>query len=347
MLSDFDFNLPPELIAQNPLERGQARLIVCDAHDKNHEILFHEIQRFFSEGDTLVLNNTKVLPALLEGTVKGSTVKINLVNKCPGSQSEKWECLSKPRKKLELGEKITFAHGLEGTVVEKFNQNNMDVIEFNATAGVFLNLLDQVGQMPIPPYIKRKPSEADKINYQTVFSQVPGSVAAPTAGLHFDLDLLERLKNKGVKIVYVTLHVGSGTFLPVRCEKLADHKMHTEFYSIDQAACDTINQSKLNNNRVVAVGTTVARTLESAANFCGADMLYGHSHHTNLFIKENYKFAVVDGLVTNFHLPKSTLFVLVCSFLGSVEKGQKLYQYAIERKYRFFSYGDACFLIKR
>lgn len=404
MLNDFDFDLPKELIAQYPINRGKSKLLYRSTNEKLTNKEFSQIYNLLQSGDVLVLNNTRVIPSCLTGYINGIELKINLINRVIDSKEEKWEFLSKPRKKVMVGAMIKFSDQLIGVVLEKFNHNNMDVIEFfkcnniendllddsiindekvalesnnknhkknlkhyinssNSTLSSinqsqivnhiklsqlsqveFFNLLYTVGVMPLPPYMKRNVTEDDKYTYQTVFSKVEGSVAAPTAGLHFTDELLAKLQSNGVKIAYVTLHIGGGTFLPVRDKDISQHKMHSEFYSIDNTTCDIINNAKSNNNRVIAVGTTVTRTLESAAEFCSDKKLYPHSRYTNIFIKENYKFKVVDCLITNFHLPKSTLFMLVCSFLGSTKAGQELYNYAINNKYRFFSYGDACFL---
>jgi S-adenosylmethionine:tRNA ribosyltransferase-isomerase len=291
-----------------------------------------------------------------------------VINRVIDCNSIKWEFLSKPRKKVKVGSIITFANQLVGVVIEKSNDNGLDVIEFfidknrdkeqyisysqenfrlkSISELEFFNLLNEIGEMPLPPYMKRTPVKDDERNYQTVFSEITGSVAAPTAGLHFSQELLDKIKSKGVKILYVTLHIGGGTFLPIRVDNIAHHKMHSEFYSIDGATCDIINRAKLDRHRVIAVGTTVIRVLESAAEFCDNDILYPHSRYTNIFINGNFNFKVVDCLITNFHLPKSTLFILICAFLGSIDNGQNLYKYAIDNQYRFFSYGDGCFLIR-
>lgn len=344
MLQDFDFELPQELIAAHPLERGKSRLIFVDEDKHFKEMLFEDIHCLLEPGDVLVLNNTKVIPSCLQGTVDKKQIKINLANRQDNNQRETWEVLSKPRKKLKLDSTVTFSGKLRGKVIEKYNENGMDVIEFNLNSEQFHEELNEIGTIPLPPYMRRQAEEQDKMDYQTVFSKVKGSVAAPTAGLHFTEELMRILEKKGVNLVYITLHVGSGTFLPVRVERISDHEMHREFYSIDQKACDMINDAKAKGNRVIGVGTTSARTLESAAKFCEGQTLSPHSNHTKLFITEGYKFKIIDGLVTNFHLPKSTLFILVCALLGGSVHGKELYNYAIEKKYRFFSYGDACFL---
>jgi S-adenosylmethionine:tRNA ribosyltransferase-isomerase len=348
MLSDFDFELPNDLIAQHPLPRGKSRVICNDNQGNLQEIIFEDIHKFFNPGDVVVLNNTKVIPSFLSGNVNDSDITVNLINRCIGTSNETWEVLSKPRKKLTLNSIVKFSDTLSGKVIEKYNSNDMDVIEFNLSSEGFYNEIDLIGSMPLPQYIKRPTSLTDATTYQTVFSKVKGSVAAPTAGLHFTTDLLEILKNKGVNIAYITLHVGSGTFLPVRTEKIADHKMHTEFYNIDQNTCNIINEAKSKQKKIIAIGTTSLRALESSANFCNEiKKLAPHSNYTNLFVTVGYKFKIVDSLVTNFHLPKSTLFMLVCGFLGSVDNGQRLYKHAIQNKYRFFSYGDACFIERK
>jgi S-adenosylmethionine:tRNA ribosyltransferase-isomerase len=352
MLNDFDFDLPQELIAQERSERGNSRLLYRDINGSLHDKLFKDITKLLREGDILVLNDTRVIPSCLYGAIDEMELKINLINKIQSAKGQRWEFLSKPRKRTKVGSVINFSQKLIGVVVEKFNESNMDVVEFSTIDNKndlndsdFYKLLDEVGQMPLPPYIRRNPTLQDKDQYQTIFSKVNGSVAAPTAGLHFTDEILHELKIIGVKIAYITLHVGGGTFLPVRSEDISKHKMHSEFYSIDDNICNLVNNAKANNNRVVAVGTTVTRTLESAAIFCGND-LYPHSNYTNIFIREDFRFKVVDALITNFHLPKSTLFMLVCSFLGSIDAGQDLYKYAIDARYKFFSYGDPCFLIR-
>ena len=396
MLKDFDFDLPQALIAQYPIDRGKSALLHRTADGNLTDMKFSQICDLLQSGDVLVLNNTRVIPSCLRGHIDGIELQINLINRAIDCDSERWEFLSKPRKKVKLGSIVRFSHQLVGVVIEKCNQNMLDVMEFfispiievvslnkcdiddhihledtqEATGSnnqsktksqqnrldeirfipispmEFFNLLDKVGEMPLPPYMKRTAIENDQYSYQTVFAQSEGSVAAPTAGLHFSHDLLDKIQSKGVKIAYITLHIGGGTFLPVRVNNISHHKMHSEFYSIGSSTCDLVNHAKLHNNRVIAVGTTVTRTLESAAEFCGGEILCPHTRYTDIFIRENYKFKVVDCLITNFHLPKSTLFILVCAFIGSTIEGQKLYKHAIDNQYRFFSYGDACFLMR-
>ena len=347
MLKDFDFELPHDLIAQHPLPRGKSKVICVDNQKNFEESIFEDIHEFFNPGDVMVLNNTKVIPSYLSGNINDSEITVNLINRCNDKINETWEVLSKPRKKLVLSSTVNFSEKLSGKVIEKYNKNDMDVIEFNLPSEEFYKELDLIGSVPLPQYIKRPASTTDSTTYQTVFSTVKGSVAAPTAGLHFTTDLLEILKDKGVQIAYITLHIGSGTFLPVRTEKISDHKMHSEFYNIDQDTCDIINETKAKQKKVVGIGTTSLRALESAANFCIGEKLKPHSNYTNLFITEGYEFKIVDSLITNFHLPKSTLFMLVCAFLGGIDNGQKLYRYVIDNKYRFFSYGDACFINRK
>ncbi len=298
------------------------------------------IQSSVALGNYKVIHeNKKIIRQLINYSMNNAT--------SDGSYFLKYECLE-----LAIQSAIDIQrdnnHQLNSTVLSikqpqnGFLKNGTQLISLSQVE--FFNLLQEVGVMPLPPYMKRDATEDDDHTYQTVFSNVKGSVAAPTAGLHFTDKLLAKIKSKGIKIAYVTLHIGGGTFLPVRAEDISQHKMHSEFYSIDDATCDLINNAKLNNNRVIAVGTTVTRTLESAAEFCGNEKLYHHSRYTDIFIRENYEFKVVDCLITNFHLPKSTLFMLICSFLGSIETGQEVYRHAISKGYRFFSYGDACFL---
>ncbi len=348
MLKEFDFHLPEILIAQYPLERGGAKMLYRSANGEILDTSFSKIVHFFREGDLIVMNNTKVIPARLNGTIDGIPIRINLIKKIH-DEWEKWEILGKPRKKILIDTTIDFNHGLSAVVVEKNNANGMDVIQFNVNSETFNNKLAEIGSMPLPPYIKRSADIVDEFAYQTVYASMPGSVAAPTAGLHFSEEILYRLKQKGVQTVYVTLHIGGGTFLPVRTENISDHKMHSEHYVIDANACSMINSAKTEGRRIIAVGTTSARTLESAAKLChdGSDriVLKPHMAETRLFITPGYTFKVIDGLVTNFHLPKSTLFMLVCAFLGSVKNGQDVYRHAIQHCYRFFSYGDACFFI--
>jgi S-adenosylmethionine:tRNA ribosyltransferase-isomerase len=336
MLKDFDFSLPKELIADYPLERGQAKLLYYDG-ERIQEGLFTSLIDFLTAGDLLVFNNSKVIPAFL---ISHEGIKINLIKKI---NENIWSILGKPRKKILLGSFLTFSERLQGKIT---NKGDLDLIEFNLSGEDFYQELEKSGFMPLPPYIKRKPDESDKKNYQTVFAEVPGSVAAPTAGLHFSREFLASLLEKGIERTSVTLEVGGGTFLPVKVDKLDDHKMHYENYYLSSDAANRINHAKKEGRRVIAVGTTSARTLEAAKLFCEGD-LYPHTRETNLFIRPGFDFKIVDGLITNFHLPKSTLFVLIASYLGSLNEAKKLYNYAIEQKYRFFSYGDSSFLTKK
>lgn len=345
MLNDFDFVLPQDLIAQYPPPRGQSKLLHIDRDGKMTDRLFNDIEAFLRPGDVVILNNTKVIPALLHGYVDGRRISINLINKCQNTSVETWEILSKPRKKLQLGSIVHFSDELYGVIIEKYNVNDMDIIEFNLSEEAFYALLPIIGCIPLPPYIKRPPEKSDTDKYQTVFAEKVGSVAAPTAGLHFTNELLENLQTKGINISYVTLHIGGGTFLPVKRENILEHNMHSEFYSIDAYTCNLINEAKKNGHKVIAIGTTAARALESAANHCD-EVLQAHSCYTRLFITPGYAMKIVDSLITNFHLPKSTLFMLVCALLGGVEAGQKLYSHAIINRYNFFSFGDACFIEK-
>ena len=332
MIKDFDFILPKELIAKKPLPRGNARLLYYNGLEKK-EGLFSDLAEFLKPGDLLVFNNSKVIPALLT-TQEG--IKINLIKRL---NDKTWSILGKPRKKILLGMEMIFSKKLKGIVVAK---DDLDQITFNLTGEDFYQELEKCGSIPLPPYMKRLADESDKENYQTVLAKVPGAVAAPTAGLHFSEEFLFTLQKQGIDFTTITLEVGGGTFLPVTSETLAGHKMHSEAYWIAQEAADKINQTKKDGNRVIAVGTSSARTLESGRIFCQGE-LFPHTNETDLFIQMGFNFQVIDGLITNFHLPRSTLFVLVASYLRSLDKAQELYNYAIEEKYRFFSYGDACF----
>ncbi len=339
-LSDFDFTLPKELIAQEPLaKRDDSSLLVVDGANQFCKKQFSEIVDYFRAGDLIVFNNTKVIKAKL--ILQKGDRKIELyLNKLYDSESNSWLCFAKPAKKLKEGDDFSFGdHKIiiakklfMGETIVQFVLNNISVFEF----------LEQYGQMPLPPYIKRNEAlESDLNRYQTVYSAALGSVAAPTAGLHFTKELINKLKDKDVNITYVTLHVGSGTFLPVKTENISEHKMHSEYCYIDQEAADIINATKEAGRRIIAVGTTSLRTLEGVVALEGK--VRAGAFETNIFITPGFKFQIVDLLVTNFHLPKSTLFILVCAFAGYHEM-HNAYQYAIEQKMRFFSYGDAMLL---
>lgn len=339
---DFDFDLPEELIAQTPLkDRTSSRLLVVDKtthtiEDKHFSDLLDELE----EGDTLVVNNTRVLPARLYGTKEetGAHIEVLLLTNTEG---DKWETLVKPAKRMKVGSVVSFGDGrLKATVVEELEQGGR-IIEFSYE-GVFLEVLESLGEMPLPPYIKERLE--DKERYQTVYAKENGSAAAPTAGLHFTEELMQQIRDKGVNIVPVTLHVGLGTFRPVSVDSLEDHKMHSEYYNVSKETADMIEATKQAGKRVIAVGTTSIRTLETVARDNNGHVVLA-SGWTDIFISPGYEFRVVDAFVTNFHLPKSTLVMLVSAYLGR-EFTLEAYQHAIEERYRFFSFGDAMFVYK-
>lgn len=338
-VTDFDFYLPEELIAQHPLQqRDSSRLMVLNKKTGEiHHKVFHDIIGYLKEGDTLVLNNTRVLPARLIGEKAETKGKIEFLL-LRRIDKDTWECLAKPGKRAKVGAKFTFGDGiLEAEVMEIGDEGNR-IVKFTYE-GIFEEILDRLGEMPLPPYIHEK--LADKERYQTVYSKEEGSAAAPTAGLHFTKDLLEKIKEKGVNIVYLTLHVGLGTFRPVKVDKIEEHHMHSEYYHLTKEAADTINATKENGGRVIAVGTTSTRTLETIADENGK--VREASGWTDIFIYPGYKYKVVDNLITNFHLPESTLIMLVSALAGR-DHVLNAYKIAVEEKYRFFSFGDAMFI---
>ena len=336
---DFYYELPEELIAQDPLEdRSSSRLLVLDKETGafSHHV-FKEITEYLHEGDCLVINDTKVIPARLIGSKVETNAKIEVLL-LKRKENNVWETLVKPGKKAKVGAKISFGDGLlMGEVIDVVEEGNR-LIKFDFD-GIFEEILDQLGQMPLPPYITHQLE--DKNRYQTVYATHTGSAAAPTAGLHFTPELLEEIKAKGVDIARVTLHVGLGTFRPVKVDEITEHHMHSEFFMIDEEAAEKINRAKETGHRVICVGTTSCRTVESAADENGH--LEAKSGWTQIFIYPGYKFKVLDCLITNFHLPKSTLVMLVSAIAGR-ERILDAYRHAIENKYRFFSYGDAMFL---
>lgn len=336
---DFYFDLPEELIAQDPLEdRSSSRLLVLDREtgEIKHRI-FKDILEYFQPGDCLVLNNTKVIPARLLGVKAdtGAAVEVLLLKR---KEKDLWETLVKPGKKCRPGAKLSFGDGLlEAEVMEVLEEGNR-LIRFRYE-GIWEEILDRLGEMPLPPYITHKLQ--DKNRYQTVYAKYEGSAAAPTAGLHFTKELLQALEEKGVNVAYVTLHVGLGTFRPVKVDNILEHHMHSEYYEIDEEAASAINQAKENGKRVICVGTTSCRTIESAAAENGhIEPCHGN---TEIFIYPGYTFKVLDGLITNFHLPESTLVMLVSALAGR-EQVLHAYEEAIQEKYRFFSFGDAMFI---
>ena len=333
---DFYYELPEELIAQDPLEdRSSSRLLVLDKESGavSHHV-FKEIIDYLHEGDCLVINNTKVIPARLIGSKVGTDAKIEILL-LKRKENNVWETLVKPGKKAKIGTKISFGEGLLiGEVIDVVEEGNR-LIQFTYD-GIFEEILDQLGQMPLPPYITHQLE--DKNRYQTVYATHTGSAAAPTAGLHFTSELLKAIEEKGIDIARVTLHVGLGTFRPVKVDEITEHHMHSEFFQIDEDAAAKINMAKDSGNRVICVGTTSCRTIESAADETGH--LKACSGWTEIFIYPGYKFKVLDCLITNFHLPESTLIMLVSALAGR-EHVLSAYEEAVREKYRFFSFGDA------
>ena len=338
-VKDFDYELPEELIAQDPLEdRSSSRLMVLDRETGEFEHkVFKDIIDYLNPGDCLVLNNTKVIPVRLYGAKEGTNGRMELLV-LKRKENDVWEALVKPGKKAKPGTRIVFGDGLlVGEIIDIVDEGNR-LIKFHYE-GIFEEILDKLGQMPLPPYITHELK--DKNRYQTVYAKYDGSAAAPTAGLHFTKELLEQVKAKGIKIAEVTLHVGLGTFRPVKVDNILDHHMHSEFYMVSQEAADTINTAKKEGHRVISVGTTSTRTLESAADENG--MLRECSGWTEIFIYPGYSFKVIDGLITNFHLPQSTLVMLVSALAGR-EHVLNAYKEAVKERYRFFSFGDAMFI---
>lgn len=337
---DFDYDLPQELIAQTPLkERDQSRLLVLGSKTgKYQDDYFYNVIDRLNPGDALVMNDSRVMPARLYGVKPetGGHVEVLLLNNTDG---DNWETLVKPAKRAKVGTEISFGDGkLTATVTEELEHGGR-MIEFHYD-GIFMEILDQLGEMPLPPYIKEKLDDPEM--YQTVYSREIGSAAAPTAGLHFTRELLKKIEDKGVKLVYLTLHVGLGTFRPVSEENIEDHKMHSEFYRLTEDAAKTLNEVKANGGRIVATGTTSIRTLETIGTKFNGE-IRADSGWTDIFIKPGYKWQVVDAFITNFHLPKSTLVMLVASFTGR-ENILNAYRHAVSEKYRFFSFGDAMFI---
>lgn len=337
---DFDFYLPEELIAQTPLEKRDASKLLILNHetgemvDEHFDAIIDELE----PGDALVMNNTRVLPARLHGVKPetGGHVELLLLKNIQGDQ---WEVLAKPAKRLKEGSVVSFGDGrLEATLIKKLEHGGC-IVEFSYQ-GIFLEVLESLGEMPLPPYIHEKLE--DKERYQTVYAKENGSAAAPTAGLHFTAELLQKIKEKGVKLVYLTLHVGLGTFRPLSVDNLDQHEMHSEFYQLSEEAAQTLREVKAKGHRIVAVGTTSIRTLETIGNKFEGD-IQADSGWTNIFIKPGYQWQVVDAFSTNFHLPKSTLVMLVSAFAGR-ELTLQAYQHAIDERYRFFSFGDAMFI---
>lgn len=336
---DFDYDLPKELIAQSPIsKRDDSRLMILDktTGEIKHEV-FHNIINYLNPEDVLVINDTKVIPARLIGMKSETKATIELLL-LKNLQEDIWECLAKPVKRLKIGTVVEFGTGqLKAKVIQILNDGIIHVQLLYQ--GILMEILDTLGQMPLPPYIHKQLQDKDR--YQTVYAENIGSAAAPTAGLHFTKELLEQIKNKGIIICKITLHVGLGTFRPVVVKDVKDHKMHSEYYSMDQECADILNKAKKEGRKIYAVGTTTTRTLETiATNYKTFKAVSGT---TDIFIYPGYKFKAIDGLITNFHLPKSTLLMLV-SALASKDNILKAYKVAVDKKYRFFSFGDAMFI---
>ncbi|MBR2870216.1 MAG: tRNA preQ1(34) S-adenosylmethionine ribosyltransferase-isomerase QueA [Clostridia bacterium] len=336
---DFDYNLPPELIAQTPVyPRDSSRLLVFDRqNDKIEHKHFHDVVDYLKKGDVLVINDTKVLPArTFAYTKNGGKVEVLLLKRFNLTD---WEVLVKPGKKAKPGTKLIFNQELSLEVLSTIEETGSRKVRFSFD-GVFEDILSRIGEMPLPPYITEKLKDQER--YQTVYAKTDGSAAAPTAGLHFTQELLQKIKDKGVEIVPVLLHVGLGTFRPVKVDDVTNHHMHSEFYEVSQMSAEIINKAKREGRRIIAVGTTSVRTLESATGEDG--FVKAQKGDTDIFIYPPYKFKCVDALITNFHLPKSTLLMLVSS-LSTREKILEIYNTAVSEKYRFFSFGDAMFIL--
>ena len=342
-INEFDYELPVDLIAQYPAEkRENARLMVIhrDSGTIEHR-RFYDILDYLSPGDCLVMNNSKVLPARLIGNKETTGIEVEFLL-LKRKQGDVWEAMVRPGRRLKPGDRVRFSEEplLCATILD-YGDDGTRIVEFKYE-GIFLEILEKVGRMPLPPYIQRESGERDRERYQTVYCKIEGSVAAPTAGLHFTGELLDRIKAKGVHLAYVTLHVGIGTFRPVKCENIEEHRMHFEEYWIDEETADLINKTKASGGKIFSVGTTSTRTLESAASEDGT-VRAGHGN-TDIFIYPGFKFRVIDSQITNFHLPKSTLLMLVSAFYDR-EKILEAYKLAVKERYRFFSYGDAMLLL--
>lgn len=338
--SDFFYELPQELIAQTPVyPRDSSRLMVLN-RDNGHveHKVFHDLIDYLYPNDCLILNNTRVIPARIFGVKKetGAVVEFLLLKQ---SENNVWECLCKPGKRAKIGTEFIFGEGLVECEIIDITDDGNRIIKFNCDSKEIYTILDKIGKMPLPPYITQELKDGER--YQTVYSKELGSAAAPTAGLHFTEEMLEEIKNKGVKIGYVTLHVGLGTFRPVKVDDVKNHKMHSEHYQISKETADLINETKKNGGRVISVGTTSTRTLESVATKNGC--ICEDEDDTSIFIYPGYEFKCIDALVTNFHLPESTLIMLISAFAG-YENVMNAYKTAVEEKYRFFSFGDAMFI---
>ena len=340
--SDFYFDLPEALIAQDPLlHREKSKLMVLnkESGQVSHQH-FHNVVDYLNPGDCLVLNDTRVIPARLYGAREGTGGKMEILL-LTRIEADRWEILAKPGRKARQGDKLIFGNGELTCLVEEIIEDGKRIVKFDYQ-GIFEEVLDRLGEMPLPPYITHKLE--DKERYQTVYAKHEGSAAAPTAGLHFTQDLMDQIKAKGVQIAFVTLHVGLGTFRPVKIDNLEEHDMHSEFYTIEKDQADLINQVKKQGGRIIPVGTTSTRTLESCTDDRG--ILQHGSGWTNIFIYPGYEFRLIDALITNFHLPESTLIMLVSALAGK-ENVLKAYEIATQNQYRFFSFGDAMFICNK
>ena len=339
--SDFFYELPQELIAQTPVEpRDSSRLMVLNKENgKIEHRIFRDLTEYLNEGDCLILNNTRVIPARIYGVKKetGAVVEFLLLKQ---RENNIWECLCKPGKRAKIGTQFVFGEGITECEVVDITEDGNRIIQFKCDKKEIYNILDKIGKMPLPPYITEELKNGER--YQTVYSKELGSAAAPTAGLHFTEEMLEKIKEMGVKIGYVTLHVGLGTFRPVKVDDVTNHKMHSEYYQLPKETADLINETKKNGKRVISVGTTSTRTLESVATKFGE--IKEDEDNTEIFIYPGYEFKVVDAQITNFHLPESTLIMLVSAFAG-YENVMNAYREAVNEKYRFFSFGDAMLII--
>lgn len=338
-ISLFDFDLPMELIAQSPAsKRDESRLLVIDKNKKIYEDkIFHDILDYLKPGDVLVRNNTKVLPARIFGEKEGTHahVEILLLRQIKG---DIWECLAGNARPIKVGSIITFKNGILKAKCLEVKDEGIRIMEF-IYDGIFLEILNEIGNMPLPPYIKKQCE--DNSRYQTVYAKVLGSAAAPTAGFHFTEELLEKIKEKGIEILDITLHIGLGTFKPVKEERVEDHVMHSEYFEMSKEVAEKLNKAKAEHRRIIAVGTTATRTLEAIMQKYGR--FTEAKEETAIFIKPGYKFLAIDALITNFHLPKSTLIMLVSAFMGR-EFTLEVYKHAVDEKYRFFSFGDSMFI---
>lgn len=338
--SDFFYELPQELIAQTPAEpRDSSRLMILDKSTGEIEhTIFHNLIDYLKPDDCLILNDTRVIPARIYGIKKetGAAVEFLLLKQ---KENNTWECLCKPGKRAKIGTEFVFGDGIVDCVVTDITDDGNRMIKFNCDSKEIYTILDKIGKMPLPPYITAELKDGER--YQTVYSKELGSAAAPTAGLHFTDEMLEKIKEKGIKIGYVTLHVGLGTFRPVKVDDVTNHKMHSEHYHLPKETADLINDTKANGGRVISVGTTSTRTLESVAAKNGC--ICEDEDDTSIFIYPGYKFRCIDALVTNFHLPESTLIMLISAFAG-YDNVMKAYKTAVDEKYRFFSFGDAMFI---